>query len=70
MRHCEGMPTKVSADPDRFRHVLHRESPFGGNGGERIDGRNAFFQLFDCLRVRPRHFSWPIASRRAAIRIA
>jgi hypothetical protein len=48
MRHCEDMPTKVSADPDCFRHVLHRESPFGGNGGERIDGRNAFFQLFDC----------------------
>ena len=38
----------MSADPDRFRHGLHRESPFGGNGGERIGGRNAFIQLLDC----------------------
>ena len=37
------LATNVSADPDRFRHGLHRESPFGGNGGERIGGRNAFF---------------------------
>jgi hypothetical protein len=36
MRHCEGMPTNVSADPI-VSATVHRKSPFGGNGG----GRNA-----------------------------
>ena len=47
MRFLADLPTlrQVRArDPDRFRHGLHREPPFGGDGGS----RSCFFEPVAC----------------------